>query len=95
VQELNKQGEQADRSYKEPRCHEGNLGLLGILANMRAADKAFAEGRGPDPATEDNASNLNLGEELRPVALTYRFVMARPARPTLNHSVRASAPVVR
>jgi hypothetical protein len=66
VQELNKQGEQADRSYKEPRCHEGNVGLLGILANMRAADKAFAEGRGPDPATEDNASNLNLGEECDP-----------------------------
>jgi hypothetical protein len=27
-----------------------------MLANTRAADKAFAEGRGPDPALEDNAT---------------------------------------
>ena len=35
----------------ESTCHEGNVGLTGVLANTRAADKAFAEGRGPDPAT--------------------------------------------
>ena len=66
-QELNKQDERVNPVLKEPRCHEGNLGLLGILANMRAQDKAFAEGRGPDPATEDNASNQDLGEECDPL----------------------------
>ena len=35
----------------ESTCHEGNVGLTGVLANIRAADKAFAEGRGRDPAT--------------------------------------------
>jgi hypothetical protein len=65
-QELNKQDELTTRALKEPRCHEGNLGLLGILANMRSQDKAFAEGLGPDPATQDNASNLGLGEECDP-----------------------------
>ena len=35
----------------ESTCHEGNFGMTGILANTRAAEKAFAEGRGPDPTT--------------------------------------------
>jgi hypothetical protein len=30
--------------------------LLGMLVNTRAAEKAFAEGKGPDPALEDNAT---------------------------------------
>jgi hypothetical protein len=34
----------------EGGCHEGNYGLLGMLAGLRAAEKAFAEGKGPDPA---------------------------------------------
>jgi hypothetical protein len=62
-QGMTRQSDQANRVYKEPRCHEGNLGLLGIVANMRAAEKAFAEGRGPDPTTVDNATNQDLGEE--------------------------------
>ena len=33
----------------EPQCHEGNYGLIGMLSGARAADKAFKEGRGPDP----------------------------------------------
>jgi len=41
----------------ESTCHEGNYGLTGMLANTRAAEKAFAEGRGPDPAT----MNLAIG----------------------------------
>ena len=49
--ELSKQSDQANRIYKEPRCHEGNYGLPGLLAGMRAAERAFAERRGPDPAT--------------------------------------------
>jgi hypothetical protein len=40
----------------EGGCHEGNYGLLGLLLNTRAAEKAFAEGKGPDPATQDNAT---------------------------------------
>ena len=28
----------------------------GMLAGTRAAEKAFAEGTGPDPATQDNAT---------------------------------------
>jgi hypothetical protein len=67
-QELNKQNAQANRIYMEPRCHEGNYGLLGMLIGARAQDQAFNEGRGPDPATlggeggglggEDNADPL-------------------------------------
>jgi hypothetical protein len=40
----------------EGGCHEGNFGLLGMLLNTRAAERAFAEGKGPDPATQDNAT---------------------------------------
>lgn len=40
----------------ESGCHEGNFGMTGMLAGMRAAEKAFAEGKGPDPATEDHAT---------------------------------------
>ena len=51
TQEFTKQGDAANRIYTEPRCHEGNFGLVGILVGGRADDRAFAEGRGPDPAT--------------------------------------------
>ena len=50
-QEMARQGDQFNRSYSEPRCHEGNYGLVGLLVGMRAVDRAFAEGKGPDPAT--------------------------------------------
>jgi hypothetical protein len=40
----------------EGGCHEGNYGLTGLLINTRAAEKAFREGKGPDPATQDNAT---------------------------------------
>ncbi len=55
VQELKKNSDQKNQVY-EGNCHEGNYGLIGMLANTRAAEKAFAEGRGPDPATQDNAT---------------------------------------
>jgi len=55
-QELKKQDERANRLYNEPRCHEGNYGLAGMFANMRAEEGAFKAGRGPDPATRDNAT---------------------------------------
>jgi len=50
-QDLVKQPNQPNRIYYEPRCHEGNYGLVGILASARAEDEAYAKGRGPHPAT--------------------------------------------
>ena len=55
IQELTKNSDQKNQVY-EGGCHEGNYGMIGMLANTRAAEKAFAEGRGPDPATQDNAT---------------------------------------
>ncbi len=49
--EWNRQSEHANRVYYEPRCHEGNYGLVGQLVNTRFLEKEFAEGRGPDPFT--------------------------------------------
>jgi len=43
-------------------CHEGNFGMTGMLANQRAAEQSFAEGRGPDPATMDVATGGGSGE---------------------------------
>ena len=55
LQELTKNSDEANQVY-EGGCHEGNYGLTGLLASTRAVEKAFAEGRGPDPATQDNAT---------------------------------------
>jgi hypothetical protein len=49
--DLKKQSDEANRIYTEPRCHEGNYGMVTMLAGARAEERAFAEGRGPDPAT--------------------------------------------
>jgi hypothetical protein len=51
IQEFKRQSNEANRIYFEPRCHEGNYGLPGLLRGNRADDKAFAEGKGPSPAT--------------------------------------------
>jgi len=58
-QEYAKQGDEFNRVYKEPRCHEGNFGLIGALAGARQKDRAFAEGRGPDPRTVNTTTNTN------------------------------------
>jgi len=50
---------QLNRIYYEPRCHEGNLGMVGLLQGNRAVERAFAEGRGPHPASLDISSNSN------------------------------------
>ncbi len=55
IQELEKADEKTTLVL-EGGCHEGNYGLLGMMLNTRAAEKAFAEGKGPDPATQDNAT---------------------------------------
>jgi hypothetical protein len=46
----------------ESTCHEGNYGLLGMIANTRAAETLFEKGQGPDPATQDNATGGGTGE---------------------------------
>jgi hypothetical protein len=55
-QEFTKQSDQANRVYYEPRCVEGNYGLPGLLRGARMEDAAFANRRGPDPATKDTAT---------------------------------------
>jgi hypothetical protein len=55
VVELNKGDERANQIYQQT-CHEGNYGMIGILANTRAAERAFKEGNGSDPATMDIAT---------------------------------------
>jgi hypothetical protein len=61
-QEFTRQSEQENRIYYEPRCNEGNYALPGLLRGARLADLAFAEGRGPDPATKDNATAISGAE---------------------------------
>jgi hypothetical protein len=50
--DLKKQDDKANRIYAEPRCHEGNYGLVTMLAGARADERAFAAGKGPDPAAQ-------------------------------------------
>jgi hypothetical protein len=59
VQEYAKQSDKFNRIYKEPRCVEGNYSIFGWLAGARAKEQAFAEGRGPDPATINYATETN------------------------------------
>ncbi|MSO45917.1 MAG: hypothetical protein EXQ59_04015 [Acidobacteria bacterium] len=56
--DLKMQSGTQNRIYYEPRCYEGNYGLPALLIGARTDDKAFKEGRGPDPATQDTASCL-------------------------------------
>jgi hypothetical protein len=55
-QEFTKQSDEENRIYYEPRCVEGNIGFPTIMRNARLEDQAFAQGKGPDPLTHDNAS---------------------------------------
>jgi hypothetical protein len=65
-QEFTKQSEQENKTYYEPRCVEGNYALPSLLLGARVEDLAFAEGRGPDPATKDNATDF-VGVEENPL----------------------------
>jgi hypothetical protein len=58
VQELTRQSDQENRFYTEPRCVEGNFGLPGLLHGRRVEDIAFAQGRGPDPATRNSIGGI-------------------------------------
>ena len=57
-QEFSRQSDEENRLYTEPRCLEGNYGLPGLLKGRRVEDLAFAEGRGPDPASRDGTGAL-------------------------------------
>ena len=57
-QELTLQPDTENRIYYEPRCYEGNYGLPALLIGARVDEKKFAEGQGPDPASQDTASCL-------------------------------------
>ena len=59
LQEYAKQSDQFNRIYKEPRCVEGNYSVFGWLAGARAKERAFTEGRGPDPGTINYATETN------------------------------------
>jgi hypothetical protein len=66
-EEFTRQNDKENRIYYEPRCHEGNYGFPSLLLAARLADKAYAEGRGPHPATNDNATDF-VGVEENPLA---------------------------
>jgi hypothetical protein len=55
VQDLTKNANKPNMVY-EGGCEEGDYGLLDTLAETRAAEKLFSEGKGPDPAREDTAT---------------------------------------
>jgi len=64
-QEFTRQNEQENRVYYEPRCVEGNFGFPAMMKAARQEDREFAEGRGPDPLTKDNASGFNEPDPLQ------------------------------
>jgi hypothetical protein len=65
-QEFAKQSEQENRVYYEPRCVEGNYAFPAMILAARLEDRAFAQGRGPNPATKDNATDF-VGVEQDPL----------------------------
>jgi hypothetical protein len=64
-QEFARQSDQENRVYYEPRCVEGNYAFPAMLKAARVEDLAFAQGRGPNPATKDNATDF-VGVEQDP-----------------------------
>jgi hypothetical protein len=57
-QDFTRQSDQDNRLYNEPRCIEGNYGHPGLIRGARVEELAYAEGRGPHPATKDNATDF-------------------------------------
>jgi hypothetical protein len=64
-QEFAKQSDEQNRIYYEPRCVEGNYALPGLMRAARTEEALFAQGKGPDPATKDNATDF-VGVEQDP-----------------------------
>ena len=65
-QEFRKQSDQQNRIYYEPRCYEGNYGFPALLLGARIAEEEYDAGRGPHPATFDNATDF-VGVEENPL----------------------------
>jgi hypothetical protein len=57
-QEFAMQNGKENRIYYEPRCIEGNYGLPGLMRGVRTDERAFAQGKGPDPAKRDIATDF-------------------------------------
>jgi hypothetical protein len=57
-QEFTQQDGRLNRIYYEPRCIEGNYGLPGLMRGVRTDERAFAQGKGPDPAKRDIATDF-------------------------------------
>ncbi len=55
-----KESDKANQIY-ESACHEGNYGMMGMLANTRAAEKLFKQGKGSDPRTMDISTGGDIG----------------------------------
>ncbi len=55
-----KQSDKANQVY-ESTCHEGNYGMVGMLANTRAAERLFKQGKGKDPRTMDISTGGDTG----------------------------------
>jgi hypothetical protein len=66
AQEFAKQSERENRVYYEPRCVEGNYAFPAMILAARLEDLAFVQGRGPNPATKDNATDF-VGVEQDPL----------------------------
>ncbi len=64
-QEFTRQSDQENRIYYEPRCIEGNYAFPALLRGARIEELAFAERRGPDPATRDNATGFMRDDPLQ------------------------------
>lgn len=56
--EYTRQSDEQNRIYYEPRCVEGNYGHPALMLGARVEELAYAEGRGPHPATKDNATDF-------------------------------------
>jgi hypothetical protein len=65
IQEFTRQSEEENRIYYEPRCIEGNEGFPAMMKAARLEDTAFAQGKGPDPLTLDNASGYQEPDPLQ------------------------------
>jgi hypothetical protein len=63
-----KESEKENQIY-EADCHEGNYGIMDMLANTRAAEKLFQQGKGRDPRTMDIAT----GGGVEPADQKYSF----------------------
>ena len=65
IQEFTRQSEEENRIYYEPRCTEENEGFPAMMKAARLEDLAFAQGKGPDPITHDNASGYQEPDPLQ------------------------------